>query len=592
MTNSQIADIFEEMADLLELSGENAFRVRAYRTGARAIRDLPEDVASILQSAEKKLTDYDGIGDTLAEKSKTLIETGQLPALDKLRAQVPNTLRLVMQVPGVGAKKAAALWKELGVVDLTTLRQACEAKKVEELKGFGKKTQQSILDSMAIVEQASHRLMIHQADELVHRIQQHMQSESAIERMAFAGSYRRGRETVGDLDLLVISDHVSAVMDRFESFPERTETIQRGDTKMSIRVSDAFQVDLRVVPKESWGAALQYFTGSKDHNVRVRSIAKHKGLRVNEYGVFDTNDSDRCVAGATEEEVYAAIGLPWVPPELREARIEFEGDQPKELPKLIELSDLRGDLHMHTHATDGANSLEEMVQSAISRGLEYIAITDHSKRVSMARGLDSDRLLAQWAEIDQLNKKLDQPFTILKGIECDILESGEMDLSDEVLKQSDWVMASIHYGQKQSKQQITERILNAIRNPYVSAISHPTGRLIGRREAYEVDLTAVIQASAEFGKFLELNANPYRLDLNDIHCMMAKTAGVKIVISTDAHDATTIGQAQYGVLQARRAGLTAADVVNTLDRSSFLKLIARSPSPWPRLPAWEKCCRS
>lgn len=582
MTNSEIAEAFEEMADLLELSGENAFRVRAYRNGARAIRDLSETVESILRSGERSLTDFDGIGDTLAEKSKTLVDTGKLPALEKLRLEVPPTLRHVMQVPGVGAKKAAALFKELGVVDLATLRAACEAKQVQELKGFGVKTQQSILDSMAIVEQASQRLLIDQADQLALRIQNHMTSNSSdgsssdfgVERIAFAGSYRRGRETVGDLDVLVISDEPSRVMDRFEALPERQTTIARGDTKMSIRVRDAFQVDLRVVPRESWGAALQYFTGSKDHNVRVRSIAKQKGLRINEYGVFEADNPDKRVAGATEEDLYAAIGMKWVPPELREARLEFDGDQPLPLPALIQLQDLRGDLHMHTNATDGANTLEEMAAAAIAKKLEYIAITDHSKRVSMARGLDAERLLAQWKEIDALNAKLKGQLKILKGIECDILEDGPMDLEDSILAQADWVMASIHYGQKQSKQQITDRILGAIRNPHVSAISHPTGRLIGRRDAYEVDLQEVIQAAAEYKKCLELNANSHRLDLNDIHCMMAKNAGVMIVISTDAHDANSIGEANYGILQARRAGLTSSDVINTKPLKEFLKAIS------------------
>ncbi len=349
----------------------------------------------------------------------------------------------------------------------------------------------------------------------------------------------------------------------------------RGDTKMSIRVAEAFQVDLRVVPAGSWGAALQYFTGSKEHNVRLRGIAKKLHLRLNEYGLFDAEDSERVVAGATEEEVYAALGMKWVPPELREARLEFVGDVPADLPSLIEKSDLRGDLHMHTTETDGANSLEEMIESARSKGLEYIAITDHSKRVSMARGLDSGRVLAQWARIDAWNQRSDDRFQVLKGIECDILENGEMDLPDKVLAKADWVMASIHYGQKQSRRQITDRILNAIRNPNVSAISHPTGRLIGKRDAYDVDLAEVIQAAAEHGTFLELNANPHRLDLNDVHCMMAKNAGVKIVISTDAHDAGSIGESQYGILQARRAGLGKADVINTLSLQAFKAAIQK-----------------
>lgn len=562
MNNDQISSVFEEMADLLELSGENAFRVRAYRNGAKAIRDLSEQVSDILADATRKLTDVDGIGETLAEKSQTLVETNQLPALEKLRALVPSSLRLVMQVPGVGSKKASTLWKELQVVDLATLKEACESGKVRELKGFGVKTEQAILKAIPMVEQASQRLRIDEADALVHRLKQHMLATPSIENLEFAGSYRRGRETVGDLDMLVISEQPSEVMDRLEAFPERATTIQRGDTKMSIRIQGAFQIDLRVVPRESWGAALQYFTGSKEHNVRVRSIAKQMNLKLNEYGLFDAENIERSVAGASEADVYHALGLPWIPPELREARLEFDGESPRPLPELITLTDLRGDLHMHTTASDGENSIEEMVAAAMARRLEYIAITDHSKRVSIANGLDGPKLLQQWEAIDLLNERLEN-FRVLKGIECDILENGDMDLPDEVLSQADWVMASIHFGQKQSREQITDRILGAIRKPYVSAISHPTGRLIGRRDAYEVDLTAVIQAAAEHGTCLELNANAHRLDLHDVHCLMAKTAGVLIVINTDAHETASVGRAEYGILQARRAGLTATDVLNS-----------------------------
>ncbi len=375
MNNSQIAEVFEELADLLELSGENAFRVRAYRNGAKAIRDLAEEVSDILAQSDRKLTDIDGIGDTLAEKCQTLVDTGSLPALEKQRAKTPTSLRRVMQVPGVGPKKAATLWKELGVVDLATLRQACEDKKIETLKGFGAKTQASILESLAIVEQASHRLLLHQVDALADRIRRHMLQEKSIDQLEFAGSYRRGKETVGDLDILVVSQQPSKVMDRLESLPDRTETVARGDTKMSIRVSEAFQVDLRVVPSESWGAALQYFTGSKEHNVRVRGIAKKHQLRLNEYGLYTMEEPPKWIAGRSEKEVYEKLGLPWVPPELREARLEFDGDEPRPLPNLIVEEDLRGDLHMHTNATDGANSLEEMVAAAQARGLEYIAIT-------------------------------------------------------------------------------------------------------------------------------------------------------------------------------------------------------------------------
>ncbi len=364
-------------------------------------------------------------------------------------------------------------------------------------------------------------------------------------------------------------------MDRLAEFPDVTTTIGRGDTKMSVRLHRGLQVDLRVVEAQSFGAALQYFTGSKEHNVILRGRAKHLGLKINEYGVYPS-DSEASIAGRTEDEVYAALNLPTFPPELREAREEFAWAESGELPTLVELDDVQGDLHMHTNASDGKASLEEMVAAAQERGLKYIAITDHSQRVSMANGLDPKRLLAQWAEIDKLKKKLGKSFTLLKGVECDILERGGMDLPDEILAQADWVLASVHYGQRQSRQQITDRILGAIKNPYVSAIAHPTGRLLNRREPYEVDLEAVFQAAREHGKLLELNANPQRLDLNDVHLAAAKRQGIPIVVSTDAHSTDGLDVLRYGLLQARRAGLTRQDIANTRSWTQLKKLLPQS----------------
>jgi DNA polymerase (family X) len=465
ISNTEIATAFEEMADLLELSGQNAFRIRAYRNGAKAIRDMSDSVAELIH-AGADLTKIDGIGSTLADKSKALVETGTLPQLATLRLEVPATLRDIMRVPGVGAKKAMKLFQELQVSDLPSLRAACELGAVAMLKGFGAKTQQSILQNMQIAEQASKRFTVDQADYLVERLSQHMHACPAVSRMDFAGSYRRGKETIGDLDMLVISEDVHSVMDHFASFPLIQEITQRGDTKMSVRVTDSFQVDLRVVANKSWGAALQYFTGSKEHNVRLRGIAKAKGMKINEYGVFDASDDTILLAGENEEQIYALVGLPWVPPELREDRGEFEPSLQSRFDSLIQLSDIRGDLHMHTLATDGENTIQEMAEAARNRGLEYIAITDHSKRVSMARGLDESRLLQQWADIDAINRRSDKAFHIFKGIECDILEDGRLDLSDSCLAQADWVTASIHYGQKQTRDQITDRIIGAIENPH------------------------------------------------------------------------------------------------------------------------------
>jgi len=629
MQNAEIADCFDEMADLLEISGESVFRIKAYRNGSQVIRDLSESVSHLLL-ADKDLTKIDGIGSTLAEKSKVLIETGHLPALEELRKKVPPTLRTLLRVPGLGAKKVAVLHRELGVKDLVELKIACESDLVKGLKGFGAKTQQSILDGMAIAVAAGQRLRRDEAVQLVDQLRQHMQQSSDVDRIEFAGSYRRGKETIGDIDILVTSQVPEKVMQHFCSFPGTEEVIVQGETKSSIRVHDSFQVDLRVVEANSWGAALQYFTGSKEHNVTLRGLAKKKGLKVNEYGVFHAEgsienplthpsqtkpepmalatdfdsptvgplepeasaygsgkkaiptgptNSANSLSGPEEPSVYHALGLPYILPEFRENRFEWKEDFESIAALVIQLADIRGDLHMHTTATDGVNSIEEMKAAAIARGLSYIAITDHSKRVSMARGLDSQRVLAQWSEIDAINKRSDTTqFLLLKGIECDILENGEMDLPDEVLAQADWVMASIHYGQRQSREQITDRILGAIAHPSVSGISHPTGRLLGRREAYQVDMEAMIQAAAEHKKLLEINASPLRLDLSDIHCMTAIAAGVELVISTDAHSTGELDVMHYGIQVARRAGVKATQVFNTRTLEKLKESVtARAP---------------
>ena len=593
MTNAQIAEVFTRLGDLLEISGANPFRVRAYRNGARALESHAESLADHY-SRHQSLPTIAGIGDDLSQKIGQLIRGEELPLLRELESQIPDGVLAMLRVPGLGPSKAAKLHKELGIQSLDQLRAACEAGQVQHLKGFGAKTEQMILKGLSIAETAARRLLWADADQLAQELRRQLSAAPGVERLELAGSYRRGKDTVGDLDVLVVAADPVAVMDQFARFPAVKTVIGRGDTKMSVRTGESFQIDLRVVPARSFGAALQYFTGSKEHNVTLRGRAKAQGLKINEYGVFRLADSsgtgaasgssvpggpggpgvaDEYVAGAAEEDVYQALGLPWIPPELREGRQEFQWADAGELPQLIELVDIQGDLHMHTTATDGAASLEEMVEAARKRGLRYIAITDHSQRVSMARGLNPQRLLAQWEEIDALNKRLRQEgvrdFVVLKGIECDILEAGGMDLPDEVLSQADWVLASVHYGQRQSRTQITDRILGAIGNPHVSAIAHPTGRLLNQREPYEVDMEAVIQAAIEHGKFLELNANPMRLDLNELHCAQAKAAGVPIVINTDAHSVDGLDVMRYGILQARRGALTRADVANTL--------------PWPEL---------
>jgi DNA polymerase (family 10) len=571
VTNVDIAAVFDEIADLLEFTEANPFRVRAYRNGARTLRDLPEQVATIAADPERKLTDIEGIGKDLAEKIKTLLATGDVPMRQELLAQVPASAITLLRVPGLGPKKAATLVKELGVTTLEELRAACSDHRVQSLKGFGAKTEQTILAGLVLAETASDRMYWSEADEYADRLIAFLKAGAKLEQIEAAGSYRRGRETVGDLDLLAVTNDVKQAMDRLGAFPGIAEVLARGETKMSVRLGVGLQVDLRVVPAESFGAALQYFTGSKDHNVVLRGRAKDAGLKVNEYGVYR---GDEYIAGRTEEDVYAAIGLPWIPPELRESRREFEWADTGKLPKLIELDDIVGDLHMHTNSTDGKATLEEMVEAARARGRQYIAITDHSKRVSMANGMDGPRLLAQWDEIDKLNTKV-KGIKVLKGVEVDILERGGLDIEDDVLQHGDWVMASIHYGQKQPREQITARLIEAIRNPYVSAISHPTGRIINRRKSYDVDLEAVMREARDYGKLLELNANPARLDLDDVNCAAAKAHGIPIVISTDAHSVPELDKLRYGVLQARRAGLTKADVANTRSWVQLKKLVGR-----------------
>lgn len=571
LSNAEIAAVLDQVADLLEFEGANVFRVRAYRNGSRTVQDLPESVGAILADEDRQLTDIAGIGKDLAEKIETLATTAALPFLDELLERIPESVLALLRIPGLGPKKAAVLYRELNIENLDQLRAACEAGQIRELKGFAAKTEQTILDGIELAATADERIYWCHAEVIADAILSHLDECSAIRRRDVTGSFRRGRETVGDLDILVDSDDAEAVMDRFDEFPGIASQTGRGDTKMSVRLDSGLQVDLRVVNAEAYGAALCYFTGSQAHNIEIRSRAKQRGLKINEYGVFR---GEEYVAGKTEEDVYAALELPWIPPQLRESRREFEWAETGQLPQLVELADIRGDLHMHTTATDGKNSLEEMIAAARKRKLKYIAITDHSQRVTMAGGLDELRLLAQWAEIDRLNDSL-SGIQVLKGIECDILEKGGLDIEDDVLAQADWVVCSIHYGQNQPREQITRRILGAIENPHVSAIAHPTGRLINRRKPYDVDLDAVYQAAQEHGKLLELNANPARLDLDDVACAAAKAHGVKIVISTDAHKIEGLDVMRYGILQAQRGGLTKDDVANTRTWPQMKKLIGK-----------------
>lgn len=583
MTNSDIAAAFEHVADLLEYEGGNVFRVRAYRNAARMIGGLVESLAEVRRDPHRKLTDLEGIGADLAGKIDSLLDTGRLPLLDELGKRVPAAVFELMRVPGLGPKKVKKLVEALGIDSLEALEQACRDGRVAGVKGFGEKTQAAILDSMAFAKDPERsRLLWNEADAIVQEAIAWMRSSPAVRRVEGAGSWRRGRDTVGDLDLVVESTEPEAVMDHLARWSGTTAVLQRGGTKTSVRGPRDVQIDLRVVAASSFGAAWQYFTGSKEHNVRLRSRARDHGLTINEYGVHrlvpGSGDAGETVAGRTESDVYGAVGLAWIPPELREGRDEIALAAEGRLPTLVELADIRGDLHMHTSATDGEDGLVEMVRAAAARGLAYVAITDHGQRVTMARGLDRDRLLAQWDEIDRLNESLaaegPPSIVVLKGIEVDMLEKGGLDLPDDVLARADWVVASLHYGQNQPRERITARIIEAIEHPAVRVIGHPTGRLINRRPPYDVDIEAVIDAAARTGTFLEINANPWRLDLDDRHAAAAKRAGVKLVVSTDAHSTSGLEVMRCGVLQARRAGLEADDVANTRSLAGLRKLMA------------------
>jgi len=572
MQNAEVARFFNELADLLEIQGANPFRIRAYRNAARTIENLTESMSDLATDPDRNPQELPGIGKDLAEKIVTIVETGRLPQLNDLRKEIPEGVVEMLLLPGIGPKKVAVLFKDLSLTSLGELKQAAEQGAVANLKGFGEKTAQTILDGIAHLAQMGNRVTLAEAKAEADAIVEDLLKLDCVTQAAVAGSCRRRKETIGDLDVLASSTNSAATMDWLARNERVEKVLARGETKQRVRLKSGIEMDLRVVSDESYGAALQYFTGSKEHNIVIRRRAQERGLKVNEYGVFR---NEKSVAGRTEAEVYAAVDLPWIPPELREDRGEVELAQQNKLPKLIELEEIRGDLHMHTTATDGNATILEMAEAAKARGLKYIAITDHSKRVSMAHGLDAKRLRNHWKQIDTIRSKV-SGIEILSGIECDILEDATLDLDDDVLSEADWVIAVLHYGLKQPREKINQRLLNAIRNPYVSAIGHLSGRLIGKRPGADVGYDEVFKAAADHGVMMEINAHPSRLDLDDIHAAAAKDHGIPIVISTDAHSCHGLNVMQYGVYQAQRAGLTKQDVANTRTFKQFSKLLRNS----------------
>src|SRR5438128_5593457 len=480
MQNPDIARVFDEVADLLEIQDANPFRVRAYRNAARTIRDFPEPIAERVRSGGKDLTDIPGIGEDLAEKITAIVTTGELPLRQQLAAKLPAGLLDLLRIPGLGPKRVKLLYKKLKVKSAADLAKVLDAGKVQKLKGFGPKMEEKMRAGLGQAQVTERRMLLNEAETQANAIVAHVKDGGGVRQIEVAGSYRRRRETIGDLDILVTSGggDSARVMDRFVTYGEVAEVISKGETRSTVKLRGGLQVDLRAVEPAAYGAALQYFTGSKAHNVELRQLAQGKKLKLNEYGLFR---GTRRIAGETEAEIYDALGLDWIPPELREARGEIALAREHRLPKLVELSDVRGDLQMHTKATDGRGTIAEMADAARALRYEYIAITDHSKRVTMALGLDPKRLREQWRTIDEWNAT-GRGLTILKSVEMDILESGKLDLPDDVLAEADYVVATIHYGINQTAKEITSRLVRAAQHPWVDAIGHPTGRILGKRE--------------------------------------------------------------------------------------------------------------
>ena len=574
MQNADIARLLGEVADLLEISAGNPFKVRAYRNAARTVADHPDPVDELVRGGEFDLTDLPGIGGGIAKEITALVETGTLPQRQQLVATIPPGLLDLLRIPGLGPKRVKLFHDELKVNSVADLKAALEAGKIAKLPGFGPKLLEKIREGVAAAASgAGHkRIVLHEAEQYARAIVDYLKAGGGIDEIDVAGSFRRRKETIGDLDIVVTSSKPAAVIERFGKFGDVTHVAAQGDTRATVRLSGGLQVDLRVVEPSCFGAAMQYFTGSQAHNIELRKIAQAKKLKLNEYGVFR---GSKCISGQTERDVYAALGLDWIPPELRENRGEIALAKEHALPALVTQDEIRGDLQMHTDASDGKATLAEMIASARALDYEYIAITDHSPRTSMA-GQTPAEIRAQWKTIDRLNKGL-RGFRVLKSVEMDILESGKLDLPDDLLAEADYVVATIHYGLKQSEKQLTDRLLAAIANRWVDAIGHPTGRIVPVRPSYPLDFDVVAKAAAEARCLLEINGSE-RMDLPDTLAAAAKTHGVRFVLSTDAHNQRELGFMRFAVAVARRAGLVAADILNTRPLAEFLKGLRRRRS--------------
>lgn len=568
--NADIAAIFEQIADLLEIRGDNPFRIRAYRNAARAVGGFGQDIKSLFDRG-RELPKLPGIGADLNAKVHEITATGTCELLLRLHKEFPPAVTELLKLPGLGPKRVKTLFDKLRVHTVEELQRAARAGKIRDLPGFGEKTEQNILQSLA-TRSESRRFKLATATQYAEALVAYLRKMPAVEQAIVAGSFRRMRETVGDLDILVTASAASPVMKKFCSYDEVREILAQGETRASVVLKSGLQVDVRLVPRESYGAALHYFTGSKAHNIAIRRLGQDRGLKINEYGVFR---GETRVAGETEASVYEAVGLPFIPPELREDRGEIEAARSGELPRLVSLEDLKGDLHLHSKASDGHHTIREMALAAKQARLQYIAVTEHSRRLTVARGLDPQRLLKQIDEIDVLNETLDG-ITILKGIEVDILEDGSLDLPASVLKRLDLVVGAVHGAFDLPRRKQTERILRAMDNRHFTILAHPGGRLIGSREPCDIDMLRIVRKAKHRGCFLELNAQPDRLDLQDVYCQMAREEGVLVSVNSDAHSTLDFTNLRYGIGQARRGWLEADDVLNTRRLGELKTLLGRT----------------
>jgi DNA polymerase (family 10) len=574
MHNLDIARIFNEIADILEVKGENAFKIRAYRKAALTIETLTQDLKIIAErGGVKELKKIPGIGEGIARKIVEIAETGDCKKHRALKQEMPSELLELLAIPRVGPKTIAKVHQELGITNIAELEQAAKSHQLAGLSGFGAKAEENIVKGIEQYRSYQGRALLSVALPYAESIVNELKQLDAVERIVIAGSLRRMRETIGDIDILVVSKLPIEVMDAFKSLEGVEDVIAKGETKSSI-IINGINVDLRVVDAVSFGAAAHYFTGSKHHNVRIRELGVKKGLKINEYGVFR---GDERIGGEREEDVFASVGLSYIPPELREDRGEVEAAKENKIPKLIELGDLRGDLHVHTNWSDGRDSVDEMAEAALALGYEYIAVADHSPAVGIAGGLNEEKIPKRYEEIERVNKRFEDDnvqFKVLNAVEADIKSDFSMDFSDELLKDFDMVIGAVHSKFTQDRTTMTKRIVTAMENPHVDIIAHPTGRLLGKRDPYEVDMEQLMTAAKDTGTILELNSYPERLDLNDLHCKMAKDYGVLIAISTDAHTTTQMRDVRrYGVATARRGWLEPKDVVNTRSLEELMKSV-------------------